>query len=181
MKIIYEILKKYKGYIVCIIIILMASLSIFIQEKDKYTKSDDNSQIAVYVTGEVNSPGVYYLKKGARMFELLDACNGVSNEADIDKINMAQLLNDSDKIVILKKVINEEKKEEVYGEKNNKININIADKEELMSLSGIGESTAEKIIEYRKNNVFNNIEDIMEIKSIGQNKFNSIKDSITVY
>lgn len=60
-----------------------------------------------------------------------------------------------------------------------KININIASKEELMSLTGIGESKADKIIEYRQNNKFNSIEDIKNISGIGDSIFEKIKDSIT--
>ena len=59
-----------------------------------------------------------------------------------------------------------------------KININIATKEELMTLPGIGESKADKIIEYRNNNKFNSIEDIKNISGIGESIFNKIKDNI---
>lgn len=60
-----------------------------------------------------------------------------------------------------------------------KININIATKEELMTLPGIGESKADKIIEYRNNNKFNSIEDIKNISGIGESIFNKIKDNIS--
>lgn len=60
-----------------------------------------------------------------------------------------------------------------------KININNASKEELMSLPGIGESKADKIIEYRQNNKFNSIEDIKNISGIGDSIFEKIKDNIT--
>lgn len=60
------------------------------------------------------------------------------------------------------------------------VNINTASKEELMSLKGIGESTAEAIIEYRKENKFIKIEDIKNVKGIGDKKFESIKEDIEV-
>ena len=60
-----------------------------------------------------------------------------------------------------------------------KININSATKEELMTLTGIGESKADKIIEYRQNNKFNTIEDIKNISGIGDSIFEKIKDNIT--
>lgn len=64
---------------------------------------------------------------------------------------------------------------------NQKININKASKEELMKISGIGASKAEKIIEYRKvNGKFTQIEDIMKISGIGSTMFENIKDSITI-
>ena len=60
------------------------------------------------------------------------------------------------------------------------VNINNASKEELMTLKGIGETTAEAIIEYRKKNKFTKIEDIKNVKGIGDKKFESIKKDIEV-
>ncbi len=61
------------------------------------------------------------------------------------------------------------------------ININTATAEELTALDGIGEKTAENIIEYReKNNGFLDIEELMEVSGIGEAKFNKIKDNVTV-
>lgn len=61
-----------------------------------------------------------------------------------------------------------------------KININTASKEELMSLSGIGEALSERIIEYRKTAKFNSIEEITNVYGIGEKTFEKLKDSITV-
>ena len=69
------------------------------------------------------------------------------------------------------------KKEEVKVD--GKININTATKDELMTLTGIGESKADKIIEYRNSNKFNTIDDIKNISGIGESIFNKIKDNIT--
>ena len=60
------------------------------------------------------------------------------------------------------------------------VNINTASAEELMSLNGIGEKTAEAIIEYRKNTPFEKPEDIMNVKGIGEKKYENIKNSICV-
>ncbi|MBR4351217.1 MAG: helix-hairpin-helix domain-containing protein [Bacilli bacterium] len=60
-----------------------------------------------------------------------------------------------------------------------KVNINTATKEELMTLIGIGESKADKIIEYRKSNIFNSIEDIKNVSGIGESIYTKIKDNIT--
>jgi competence protein ComEA len=60
------------------------------------------------------------------------------------------------------------------------ININTASLEELLSLPGIGESKAKAIIEYRKENRFEVIEDIMKVSGIGQSVFDKIKENITV-
>lgn len=185
-----ELLRKYKGYIICIIIILMASLSIFIQSRQKNERGNSNNNnnsnnIGVYVTGEIVNPGVYYLNEGSRLYELIDIAGGLSDTADINKLNLAQSLKDSDKIDIPKK--GNKSEEEISNNNkrdldldNNKVNINVATKEELMGLSGIGASTADKIIKYREKNTFTYIEDIMDVPGIGESKFNNIKDSISV-
>lgn len=60
------------------------------------------------------------------------------------------------------------------------VNLNTASAEELSTLKGIGESTAQKIIEYRSTHKFSSIEDVMKIKGIGQKKFDSIKKDLSV-
>lgn len=60
------------------------------------------------------------------------------------------------------------------------ININTASKEELMKLKGIGEGKAKQIIEYRKDNTFNTIEDIKNVPGIGDSLYDKIKDNIEV-
>lgn len=186
-----ELLIKYKGYIICIIIILMASLSIFIQSRQKNERGNSNNNnnnsnnIGVYVTGEIVNPGVYYLNEGSRLYQLIDIAGGLSDTADINKLNLAQSLKDSDKIDIPKKGNKSEEEISNNNERdldldNNKVNINVATKEELMGLSGIGASTADKIIKYREKNTFTYIEDIMDVPGIGESKFNNIKDSISV-
>ena len=76
---------------------------------------------------------------------------------------------------------NEENNNSLNEEKSTKVNINKASKEELMTLSGIGESKALAIIKYREdNNSFKEISEIMNVNGIGEALFNKIKDYITV-
>ena len=71
--------------------------------------------------------------------------------------------------------------EHPVSESNNKmININSATQEELMTLSGIGESKAKDIITYRTENAFTSIEDIKNVPGIGESLFAKIKENITV-
>lgn len=103
---------------------------------------------------------------------------GETKEADLTRINLASIIVDAQKVYIPALV---EYEESSIGESNGLININTANSSKLQELTGIGSSMAERIIEYREaNGYFTSIEDIMNVSGIGQNKFNSIKDDITI-
>lgn len=77
--------------------------------------------------------------------------------------------------------VKEQVKELVSENKSGKININTANSEELQSLKGIGPSTASSIIAYREEyGGFSSIEEIMNVKRIGEKTFAKIKDRISV-
>jgi len=181
-----EIIKKYKTYILCIAIIILSIISVIIQYFDRNNKINLNSvtakqkqeKIAVYINGEVNNPGVYYLEPNSRLYELLDMCGGVTENANINNVNLSKKLVDSDMITITKKV--DDNLEYIEDIEEGKVNINNASKEELMTLNGIGEQTASKIIEYRETTKFNDIEDLMNVSGIGTSKFEGIKEDICV-
>ena len=189
---------KYKFQIILIVIFVASAISIFIQDKERKDSIMINSssikskegKIGVYISGEVKKEGVYYLDKDARVTNLIDIAGGLTENADISKINPAQKLNDSDKIIIPEK--NDEvediqetednisDEEETETNTSEKININTATKDELKTLNGIGDATANKIINYRKSNPFKEIEDIMNVPGIGEAKFNNIKNDICI-
>lgn len=190
---IIKFILKYKIQIVFICIFIISGISIYIQDNERKASFSVNSsnisknadRIGVYISGEVKNTGVYYLKKDSRITDLINICGGLTEEADVSKINPAQKLNDSDKIIIPKKEenLNTESMEDTDESDINvqeKININTATKDELTSLNGIGEATANKIINYRNKNKFKDIEDIMNVPGIGEAKFNNIKDYICV-
>ena len=189
---------KYKFHIILVIIFITSGISIYIQDKDRKETLTINSsnisnkegKIGVYISGEIKKEGVYYLDKDARVANLIDIAGGLTEKADISKINPAQKLNDSDKIIVPEKkdmgesfTIDEgfnDESSQNESSRNDKININTATKDELTTLNGIGEATANKIINYRKNNPFKEIEDIMNVPGIGEAKFNNIKEDICI-
>lgn len=159
--------------------------------------------IIVYVSGEVNNVGLVDLIEGERISDAIEKAGGLKDSADISEVNMAYQMQDGEKLFIPSKANKEEtekesnSKEGTYITKDNgegivssnpnkssnankKININTASKEELMKISGIGESTANKIISYRENKKFNTIEELKNIPGIGDSKFESFKNEITI-
>lgn len=120
----------------------------------------------VEIKGAVKKPGVYTLKFQDSISSLIKASGGLLENGDDSSLSYTQVLKDKDVIVI------PEKKEQL------KISINSATQEELQTLSGIGPSIASRIIEYRKNNTFQTLEQIKEVKGIGDGLFNKIKDAI---
>ena len=168
------------------------------------TSEEGKKSIFIDIKGAVKKPGVYETDENSKVIDAITLAGGLKSNADTSNINLSQHLKDEMVIYIfteneLKKSdekiacdttcktevieVNNctEKTSSVNNEKNDKlININTASKEELMSLSGIGEAKADAIIAYRNEKQFATIEDIMEVSGIGEAVFATIKDSITV-
>lgn len=139
--------------------------------------------IFVDIKGAVKNPGVYQMKVGDRVKDALDAAGGLTAEADSQKVNLAQRVEDQMVIVVPK--VGEEAEEIPAGEtrkeatKEGKVNINTATVEELKTLKGVGEKKAEAIIEYRKKNgSFQTKEDLMKVRGIGKKLFESFQERI---
>lgn len=160
-------------------------------------KAEELKEIKVYICGEIKKPGVYSLKSGTRVEDIMNLAGGPTSFADMLGVNLAQKLEDEDQIIIPK--INEngknEKKYSSHSHKKStpktkknqkveltyKININSADIKELDKLPGVGEVTAKRIIEYRKTHGnFTCIEDLMNVSGIGEKTFQKMKNFITV-
>lgn len=154
-----------------------------LSEEDEVNENDEPEEIMVHISGQVYKPGIVKLKVGDRVIDAVNLAGGLKKDADLDKINLAKKLSDEEKIYIPKigedtstQISNSESSNDASG----KININTCTREELLSLPGIGEVIADRILEYRKQNTFHNVEDIMNVSGIGEKKFESIKELITV-
>ena len=150
-----------------------------------------NNEIIVHITGEVKKEGVIHLNKGDRIIDAIKKAGGETKQADLSQVNLAYELQDGQKIYIPNK--NEKISEYIVGGNGNtninsinpkeetKVNINTANQSELDSLPGIGPATAQKIIEYRnQNGNFKKIEDLQNVKGIGQAKYEEIRNNIEV-
>ncbi len=146
----------------------------------------------VHVCGQVNEPGVYELEPGSRIYQAVEMAGGFAPEAAVWYLNLAQEITDGMKI----QVPTEEEAADwtqsgppamAQGQDGEsipdggKVNLNTAGREQLMTLTGIGESRADDIIRYREEHgPFERIEDIMNVSGIKDGAFQKIKDSITV-
>lgn len=160
---------------------------------DSDTEKDDSEtsakeittskKVIVEIKGEVNNPDVYELEEGAIIKDLIDIAGGLTSKAYIMDINRAKKLENHELIIInsIDNINNEN-----LAERNNSqsasglININTADVKQLQELSGIGESKAQKIVDYReKNGRFASKEDLKNVGGIGEKLFEDIKDKIS--
>lgn len=161
------------------------------------------------IKGAVKNPGVYEIKNH-NIMDVINLAGGLTKEANINNINLSKIISDEMVIYIPSKndkvkkackcicpeikCLNTIPKPEIIITTNippltskiitttnkNLININIDTYDDLMSLDGIGEIIASRIIEYRKETPFIKLEDILNITGIGQVLFAKIKDFITV-
>ena len=161
--------------------------------EDSVADSEITADIYVYVCGAVTTPGVYAIPDGSRICDLFALAGGLRSDAAKDYWNQARILMDGEMIyvpTIEEAAERSEEEKEVAGsttgqtqepEKEKKVNINTASKEELMTLPGIGESKADAILAYRERyGHFLEPEELMEIEGIKEAVFSKIKDYIVI-
>lgn len=154
--------------------------------------SIDRNKIIVEIKGEVAKPYVYQLEEGSIIKDLIDMAGGVTEEADLSRINRAEELLNHELIIIGN--INDETESSVvqnnstYSSNGNNsdkvstlININTADLEQLKEITGIGNIKAQSIIDYREaNGGFKSLEELKNVDGIGDKTFEKIKEQITL-
>ena len=156
--------------------------------------------ISVYICGEVRNPGIYEAPRGVMLNDIIEDAGGLTENASVNNINLVYQITGNMSIYIPSEdeikngftggdII---RQDGVYvwgnssggssdpGESTLMVNINTAALDELKSLPGIGEVTAQAIIDYRNTTPFSAIEDIKNVTGIGDSKFNRIKDYICV-
>lgn len=158
--------------------------------------SDEKNMIIIHITGAVKTPGIVKLEEGSRIEDAINKAGGLTEDADISKVNLAYILEDGIKIIIPSNTdIGDFQEENILsndsGEgiidnietssKSSSLNINKATEQDLQNLPGIGPSLAAKIIAYRdENGKFTTVEDIKNVNGIGDSKYENIKDYICV-
>ena len=161
--------------------------------------TDDSQEVYVHVCGQVACPGVYLLPAGSRLYEAIEAAGGLSENGAGELLNQAAQIEDGQQIYVPSR---EEAAQLQAGQSvsnmgeagqnvstpgtsgpsdDGKIDLNRATREQLMTLSGIGEAKADSIIAYREvHGGFRKIEELMEVDGIKEGGFNKVKDQIKV-
>ena len=178
--------------------------------KEEKDNESEKSIYNIDIKGAVKNPGVYKITSGLTVNDAIILAGGTTKDADTSVINLAKKITDEMVIIIYTKeevknsnivdtvikvvekecicpniqndgCLNNEIKDNISNDKNNSlVNINTASIEELQTITGIGESKAKSIVEYRKNNgLFESIEDIKNVEGIGDKLYETIKVYIT--
>lgn len=153
-------------------------------------QTEQSTVLYADICGAVQEPGVYELKEGARIFQLIEQAGGLREDADLTSVNQAEKVTDGMKVRIYTKeeaaslpqqIWESTAESEQTALTSAKININSADIAQLTQLTGIGEARAADIIAYRtEHGRFLTIEEIMNVSGIKESTFQKIKDQIVV-
>lgn len=158
----------------------------------------EEAKITVYVSGAVANPGLHEIAPGSRAVEAIAAAGGMTEEANKDKVNLAKICKDGMQVNVPR--LTKERRRlaaantsasgvEAAGQNSasynaaqesetalmGKVHLNTATAEELETLPGVGAVTAQRIVEYRSAHGFAKIEDLMNVKGIGQAKFKKMQ------
>jgi len=141
--------------------------------------------IRVYISGSVRNPSVCELPVGATVEDAIDVAGGATADADLECINLALELRDQQHVHVPKEGEADPPPVISGGASEpgglGKVNINTATVEELETLPGIGEVTAQRIVAYREaNGAFKSIEEIQQVSGIGAKTFEGMRDSIKI-
>lgn len=152
-------------------------------EESKQVK--EPKSIYVHLTGAVEKEGLFELKEGARLNDLILMAGGLKDDVDMAKINLSMILSDQMRLHLARlgeevEINSNNFSQNQAQNQSSQVNINQADQEELMTLPGIGEKKAKDIMTYRENKSFETIEEIMQVSGIGEKSFEKLKDLIRV-
>ena len=146
------------------------------------TAEPEDGQIYIHIVGAVKKPGVYTFQKKPRVIEVVEKAGGFTKDAVTAEINQAELVEDGTQLAIAsQKDFKEKDGQQAEQTETGKVNLNTAAKEQLMTLTGIGEAKAIAIIAYREEKgKFQKLEDLMNIPGIKEGVFDKIKSQICV-
>ncbi len=171
-------LDRYKAIIVIMLVMIIVAGVAVLLYKHPWDKKpleivlfEPSCQVTFYVTGEVESPGIYVLDDCSPYIQdAVDAAGGFTSYADEEALNLAAPLDNGDLIHVAR-----------LGDAPQRVNINTAEAWLLEALPGIGTTLAGRIVDYRnQNGPFNNVDELMMVEGIGQAKYDGLKDLVTL-
>ena len=164
-------------------------------------KEKKEKTIQVYVSGAVREPGIYTLRAGSRTMTALEAAGGMRPDARAERVNLAKKLRDGSHVYVpavkntsattnmtskasKKSAQNAQAKDtasmESISNTDRKVNLNTATQAELIALPGIGPSMANRILALRRVRAFTRVEDLLQVRGIGESKLNKLRPYVTV-
>jgi competence protein ComEA len=142
-------------------------------------------RLVVHVAGAVRDPGVYRLPGGARVDDAVARAGGATRRADLGGLNLAAELEDGRQVLVPERPrrggagpVVAPSAEPAEGQP---LNLNTATLEQLDTLSGIGPTTAQKILDFREEQGgFSSVEELGEIPGIGEKRLASLREEVTL-
>lgn len=160
------------------------------EEQAASERDFDVRQVGVDVEGAVASPGLYLVSADARVNDAVAAAGGMTSDADRQRVNLAQKVEDGMQVYVPSReeapaatgtTTTGAGQASSSGASKGKVNLNTASVEELQTLSGIGPSLSQRIIDYRQaNGPFKSVDDLRKVSGIGDTRFKSLKDLVCV-
>ncbi len=140
----------------------------------------------VHVAGAVREPGLVVVGGGARVIDAIEAAGGVTDQADVNRINLAALVIDGQRLFV--PTIDDPAVPAVVsggggaaGSGNAPVDLNAATPEQLEALPGVGPATAAAIVSHRDNNgPFESVVDLLDVPGIGDAKLAALRDLVSV-
>lgn len=163
-----------------------------------------SSTVMVHVAGAVRKPGVYELAAGSRVVDAVRAAGGAVTSADLERINLAQTVVDTEQVYVPRKSYRAPRVTVSPRLRPSRttvtvsvpsggtttgstiggsalININSATAAQLDTLPGVGPATSKAIVTYRsRKGPFSKVDDLMNVPGIGPAKFAALRDLVTV-
>jgi competence protein ComEA len=135
----------------------------------------------VHVAGAVARPGLYRVRAGARVAEVVDAAGGPTADADIDQLNLAARVSDGDRVYVARKGEVAPPPAPVLSERAASIDLNTATVEQLDALPGIGPATAQAIVDHRRRKGrLRSVEELLEVRGIGEARLAELRKRVRV-